>query len=590
MELHKTIKNFYISIIKPFFKVEILTENNGWNEIDSVNVTVKDIFYKIITNKRSLLCTKNHILIDSAGNEIFAVDAKGKYVKTIDGDELIINVVKTEIYDNAYDVSLKEKSNHLYYTNGFLSHNCIICDEFAFLQRNIADKLFTSMYPTISSSKEGKFIIVSTPNGTDNLYYDIWQQANAKDQSKNLDGWKPFEMYWWQVPGHDEEWKKKQIAAIGARRFAQEFNNEFLTSSGALKLIEGDIIDKFKEQISRFKSQNFLPKKQKIVSQDEKQLFEFDMWHEFEPQKTYAASMDIAEGVGQDASVLYIWDVTDLDDIKMCAKYSDNRTSVVQFAYIARKMLALYNDPPLAGERNGVSAGTMDSLRITYGYDNIVRENKKNEAGIYSHVTVKEKACQWAKTMTSTRGMSFTIYDKELVDEMGIFCKKDTKGKHILYEALPGPNSHDDHMMAFIWLTYILNPEIIDKYFIVCQTYADDFGNIYPKILQPMNAYSAESWKKIKDDPLYKDFLEYKEESKKHCKLLQDLEAQENESDGFKYSTHIKNKDAYFGDDDGESWGRGDDISNWKMLDQARWLKEQARLKQKIRAVPAYFI
>jgi len=54
------------------------------------------------------------------------------------------------------------------------SMNVVICDEFAFLQKNIADKLFTSMYPTISSSKNGKFIIVSTPNGTDNLYYDIW--------------------------------------------------------------------------------------------------------------------------------------------------------------------------------------------------------------------------------------------------------------------------------------------------------------------------------------------------------------------------------------------------------------------------------
>ena len=54
------------------------------------------------------------------------------------------------------------------------SANIVILDEFAFLQKNIADKLFTSMYPVISSSKSGHFIIVSTPNGTDNLYYDIW--------------------------------------------------------------------------------------------------------------------------------------------------------------------------------------------------------------------------------------------------------------------------------------------------------------------------------------------------------------------------------------------------------------------------------
>lgn len=122
-------------------------------------------------------------------------------------------------------------------------------------------------------------------------------------------------------------------------------------------------------------------------------MFEFEMWHEFKPERTYAASMDIAEGVGTDASVLYIWDVTDLSDIVMCAAFSSNRTSLVEFAYVSSKMLALYGNPPLAAERNGVSAGTIDSLKITYGYTNIIVDNKKGEAGIFSHVTVKERAC-----------------------------------------------------------------------------------------------------------------------------------------------------------------------------------------------------
>ena len=589
MKLHETITHTYKKVIR-LLGIQVFTDD-GWTDINSVNITEPNEVIKIISqNGKQLLCSPKHILIDNENIEILAKDCIGKTIRTENGTDKIIEIKKIDKKICLYDLSLSQESSHLYYTNGFLSHNCIICDEFAFLQRNIADKLFTSMYPTISSSKNGKFIIVSTPNGTDNLYYDIWQQANAKDQSKNLDGWKPFEMYWWQVPGHDEEWKKKQIAAIGERRFAQEFNNEFLTSDGTAKLIPGEIIDKFKLQIDVFKKDGFLPKKQRIVSQDEKELFEFDMWHEFEPQKTYAASMDISEGVGQDASVLYIWDITDLENIKMCAKFSDNRISLVQFAYVARKMLALYNDPPLAGERNGVSAGTMDSLRITYGYDNIVRENKKNEAGIYSHVTVKERACQWAKTMITTRGINFTIYDKELVDEMGIFCRKDTKGKHLIYEALPGPNSHDDHMMSFIWLTYILNPDIIDKYFVVCQTFADDFGNIYPKILQPLNAYTSESWRKIKDDPLYKDFLEFKEESKKHCKILQDAERKENENDMFKFSG-IRNHDDYFGDDDGASWDQDPRTNgNWQQFDQAKWMREQEILKRRISTIPAYFI
>lgn len=137
------------------------------------------------------------------------------------------------------------------------SMNVVICDEFAFLPKNIADKLFTSMYPTISSSRNGRFIIVSTPNGTNNLYYDIWCQANSKEVGKNLDGWQPFEMRWYDVPGHDEAWKAKQIAAIGARRFAQEFNNEFLTNDSSKKLISDEVIDKYRLKLSEFKAKGF---------------------------------------------------------------------------------------------------------------------------------------------------------------------------------------------------------------------------------------------------------------------------------------------------------------------------------------------
>jgi len=32
-------------------------------------------------------------------------------------------------------------------------------------------------------------------------------------------------MHWYDVPNHNMEWKERQIAAIGAQRFAQEFDN-----------------------------------------------------------------------------------------------------------------------------------------------------------------------------------------------------------------------------------------------------------------------------------------------------------------------------------------------------------------------------
>lgn len=551
MKLSDVVRRIYSKVIKLSF-VEVL-DSSGWQKVDSVNISPKCERIKVSGGNYSLVCTPDHILIDEHGEECFARDSLDKKIKTSDG---VVTISKIEDWADGitYDLSLGDNTSHTFYANGILSHNCVICDEFSFVPNNIASKVFESIYPVISSSKNSQFIIVSTPNGADenNLYYSIWKKANSKEVDKNTEGWKAFRFDWWDVPGRDEQWKKNTIASIGQRRFDQEFGNSFLASTDTKKLIADDIIEKYRIKLSEYKVRGITPKKQKIVSQDEKELFEFDMWHEFQPSRTYAASMDISEGVGIDASVLYIWDVTDLGNITLCAKFSCNTVSLVQFAYVARKMLALYNDPPLAAERNGVSAGTLDSLRITYGYKNIIVENKKGEAGIYSHVSVKEKACLWCKEMIETRGFDFTIYDKELLDEFGIFCRKDTKGSHIIYQAIPGPDSHDDHVMAFIWLTFILHNDRIENNFVVCQTFNTDLGKIFPKTLQPLNAYTGEQWRKIQDDPLYKDFLEYKEEGMKKFQSLKGAEELENQRDIFKYSQG--GSDLYFGDDDGPSW------------------------------------
>lgn len=434
-------------------------------------------------------------------------------------------------------------------SRGFSAQICII-DEMAFIPKNIIDEFFASVMPVVSSAKDSKVIVVSTPNGTSGLYYDIWQQANSKERQQNKEGWSAFRVDWWEVPGRTEEWKEKQIASIGQAKWDQEFGNQFLSGNQTKKLISDDILEKYRMRLSEYKIKGILPKKQKIVSQDEKELFEFDMWHEFQPTHTYAASMDISEGVGGDSSVLYIWDVTDLSNIIMCAKFSSNTISLVQFAYVSRKMLALYNDPMLAAERNGVSAGTLDSLRITYGYEHIIIDNKKNEPGIFSHVTTKERACIWCKEMMETRGFNFIIYDKDIIDEFGIFCKKDTKGQHLIYQSLPGPNSHDDHVMAFIWLTYILHNDRINQYFIICQNFTSDLGNIYPKILQPLNSYTGDDMRRIQNDPLYKEFMEFKEEARKTFTEYKQREEIDNQFDNFKY----RNYDPYFSSDDGPLW------------------------------------
>lgn len=139
------------------------------------------------------------------GTEVYAEDSLGKKIFTINGKaEEILSITESDKQE-LYDISMADGTSHTYFVNGLLSHNCVIADEFSFVPNNIASKVFESIYPVISSSKNSQFIIVSTPNGADpnNLYYDIWQKANSKSKG-NAEGWKAFRFDWWDVPGRDE--------------------------------------------------------------------------------------------------------------------------------------------------------------------------------------------------------------------------------------------------------------------------------------------------------------------------------------------------------------------------------------------------
>lgn len=296
-------------------------------------------------------------------------------------------------------------------------------------------------------------------------------------------------MFYWQVPGHDTpEWKATQIAAIGEQKFQQEYNCQFLDSDSLKKLVPDEIIEKYRKLHSEYKSKNIYQGKDlAIISQDGQRAFKFRMFDMFNPERTYLITSDVAEGIGKDSSVLYVWDVTDLSDIRMVLKFSDNTVSILEFAYITLQICKMYNNPFLACESNGIALGYIEQLRVTYEYENFVRMNRENGCGIQSHFTVKAKACLWFKDMLTTAGFGFRFNDLNLVDEFGTFIKKDTSVQNVF--AAIGDN-HDDHIMTMIWACWVLNPENVEKYFAVVDTFISSLGNTYPKTLASMFDYT----------------------------------------------------------------------------------------------------
>lgn len=118
------------------------------------------------------------------------------------------------------------------------SINLLMLDEFAFLPNDKADEFMASVFPTLSSSKDSKIIIISTPNGM-NHFAKIWLEA---EEGKN--NFVTVEGKWQEA--RDQEWADNMFKLLGKTRF----NAEILCVSPETKVTVFDKIEQREKEIS----------------------------------------------------------------------------------------------------------------------------------------------------------------------------------------------------------------------------------------------------------------------------------------------------------------------------------------------------
>jgi hypothetical protein len=314
------------------------------------------------------------------------------------------------------------------------SYNVIFLDEFAFIPNNIADQFFASVYPTISSGKKTKVIIVSTPHGM-NHFYRMWHDAE-RGQNEYV----PTDVHWSEVPGRDEAWKKQTIANTSEQQFKVEFETEFLGSVDTL--------------ISPSKLRSMVYDKPKSNGEG------MDVYEEPEDEHDYIVTVDVARGVGIDYSAFVVVDITTFPH-KVVAKYRNNEIKPMLFPSVIYDIAKAYNNAYILCEVNDIGDQVASILNYDLEYSNVLMcsmrgragqivgqgfSGKKTQLGVKMSKTVKKVGCSNLKTLVEEDKVTFKDY--EIISELTTFIQKNNS-----FEAEEGCN--DDLAMCMViyaWL------------------------------------------------------------------------------------------------------------------------------------------
>ena len=315
-----------------------------------------------------------------------------------------------------------------------MSFNILFLDEFAFVPNHVADSFFASVYPTITSGKNTKVIIVSTPHGM-NHFYRMWHDAERRKNE-----YIPTDVHWSEVPGRDEVWKEQTIANTSEQQFKVEFECEFLGSVDTL----------------------IAPSKLRTLVYDNPKTRNagLDVYEPSKEKHDYVMTVDVARGVGEDYSAFIVADITEFPH-RIVAKYRNNDIKPMLFPNIIYEVAKSYNSAYILCEVNDIGDQVASILQYDLEYQNLLMcsmrgragqvvgqgfSGKKTQLGVKMSKTVKKVGSLNLKTLIEENKLIFNDY--EIISELTTFISK-----HNSFEAEEGCN--DDLAMCLViyaWL------------------------------------------------------------------------------------------------------------------------------------------
>ena len=316
-----------------------------------------------------------------------------------------------------------------------MSFNILFLDEFAFVPNHIAEAFFSSVYPTITSGKTTKVIMVSTPCGM-NHFYRYWHDAQ-----RHKNEYTATEVHWSQVPGRDEAWKEQTIKNTSEQQFKVEFECEFLGSVDTL--------------ISVSKLRNLVFEDPLINNHKGLLVYEHPI-----KGNDYIITVDTARGIDHDSSAFIVFDITTYP-YKTVARYKNAEIKPMLFPNIIHDTARAYNEAYVLVEINDIGEQVASIMQYDLEYENMLMcamrgrngqqvgsgfSGSKTQMGVRMTQAVKKLGCSNLKTLMEDDKIITNDYD--IIAELTTFVQKKQS-----WEAEDG--CHDDLAMClviFAWL------------------------------------------------------------------------------------------------------------------------------------------
>jgi hypothetical protein len=351
----------------------------------------------------------------------------------------------------------------------------LVLDETAFIKD--AEAIWMAAGMALSATK-GKCIMISTPNGTGNLYHKTWVGTTNKKNdfipltvhwtqnpqssvglqiNKNING----EEFPWS-PWYEEQCRRMSYDSV---KIAQELDLSFEGSK--YLVIEQQLIDKYEKKVRDQRPNFYIKYDFNLKGTPESGSFiidetAFHVWKRPEEGRQYIVGADVARGDGKDFSTIQVLDAETLEQV---AEYRD-KVGVDLFPYLIDWVGRAYNNAYLVVECNSFGMHVALTLRDQLQYKRMFFSKNIQDIHVRPYdykvnegteipgfqTTMKTRPLIVASIIQHMRENSLILHSPRLTAEFSTFVMINNKPQH-------EPGFHDDLIFGLGLALYVRDNE-----------------------------------------------------------------------------------------------------------------------------------